>query len=166
MIEQELDVYLRARCTLLVLVTPEEERALQAVKAVCERGKRACLSWDVADGFVALTPGGASAPAARDPLSALEQVDRSEGDAVYVLKDFHECWGNAQIKRKLRGVAQRLKFSKKSILVTTPAGKVPEELKDEAVVLEFPPPTAAELEGVLDRLTRTPGVKVKLTKLG
>jgi AAA+ superfamily predicted ATPase len=164
--EQELDVYLRARFTLVVLVTPEEERALQAVKAVCERGKRGCLSWDVADGFVTLTPGGASPAAARDPLSALEQVDRSDGDAVYVFKDFHECWGNAQIKRKLRGVAQRLKFTKKSILVTTPTAKLPEELRDEAVVVELPPPTAEELEAVLARLTRVPGVKVNLTKLG
>jgi hypothetical protein len=165
MIEQELDVYLRARCTLLVLVTPEEERALQTVKAVCERGKRPCLTWDVADGFHALTPG-ASAPAARDPLSALEQVDKADGDVLFVLKDFHECWGNAQIKRKLRGVAQRLKFNKKSIIVVTPSAKVPEELKDEAVVVEFPPPTAAELEAVLARLAKTPGVKVNLTKLG
>jgi hypothetical protein len=34
--EQELDVYLRARFTLLVLVTSEEERALQMIKRVCE----------------------------------------------------------------------------------------------------------------------------------
>ena len=61
---------------------------------------------------------------ARDPLAALEQVDRTDGDGVYVLKDFHECWANAQIKRKLRGVAQRLKFTKKSILVTTPTTKL------------------------------------------
>jgi AAA+ superfamily predicted ATPase len=164
--EQELDVYLRARFTLVVLVTPEEERALQAVKAVCERGKRACLSWDVADGFQLLTAGGAAPGPARDPLSALEQVDKADGDAVFVLKDFHECWNNAQIKRKLRGVAQRLKFTKKSILVTTPTTKLPEELRDEAVVVELPPPTAEELEAVLARLTRVPGVKVNLTKLG
>jgi AAA+ superfamily predicted ATPase len=163
--EQELDVYLRARFTLLVLVTPEEERALQTVKAVCERSKRLCLTWDAGDGFQALA-GPGSPPTARDPLSALEQVDKADGDAVFVLKDFHECWANGQIKRKLRSVAQRLKFTKKSILVTAPSAKLPEELKDEAVVVAFPPPTAGELEGVLGRLTKTPGVKVNLTKLG
>src|SRR5262249_52337989 len=30
--DQQLDVYLRARCTLLVVVTPEEERLLQTIK--------------------------------------------------------------------------------------------------------------------------------------
>jgi AAA+ superfamily predicted ATPase len=163
--EQQLDIYLRARCTLLVLVTPEEDRALQTIKSVCENPKRTCLSWDAADGFQVVTAG-ASPPAGRDPLSALEQIDKAEGDALFVLKDFHECWGNLQVKRKLRNLAQRLRFSKKSILVTTHSPKVPEELKDEAVVVHFPAPTAAELEAVLDRLTRTPGVKVNLTKLG
>jgi AAA+ superfamily predicted ATPase len=165
--EQELDIYLRARFTLMVLVTLEEERALQTVKEVCERTQRPCLTWDVADGFQALTGGSKGPlPSARDPLAALEQVDKAEGDTLFVLKDFHECWGNAQIKRKLRSVAQRLKFTRKSIVVTSPSGKIPEELKDEAVVVEFPPPDASELEEVLNRLTQTPGVKVKLTPLG
>lgn len=35
--EQELDIYLRSRFTLIVLVTPEEERVLAAVKIVCDR---------------------------------------------------------------------------------------------------------------------------------
>jgi SpoVK/Ycf46/Vps4 family AAA+-type ATPase len=164
--ESELDIYLRARFTLMVLVTPEEERALQTVKAVCERGKRPCLTWDMADGFQTLASVRGSLPAARDPKTALEQVEKVEGDVLFVLKDFHEWWSNPEIKRKLRSIAQRLKFTKKSILVTTPSGKVPEELKDEAVVVEFRPPNAAELEAVLNRLTQTPGVKVNLTKLG
>jgi len=61
--EQQLDVYLRARFTLIVLVTPEEERALQTIKAVCERTKRPCLMWDMADNFQWLGTAGGSAPA-------------------------------------------------------------------------------------------------------
>jgi SpoVK/Ycf46/Vps4 family AAA+-type ATPase len=163
--EQELDIYLRARFTLMILVTVEEERALQTVKAVCERSKRPCLTWDVADGFQQLS-GNDSTPGARDPLSALEQVDKAGGEALYVLKDFHDCWVNAQIKRKLRTLAQRLKFTKKSVLITTPAAKLPGELKDDAVVIEFAPPDTAGLEAVLNRLTETPGVKANLTKAG
>lgn len=72
--EQELDIYLRARFTLLVLVTPEEERVLAAVKIVCERTQRPCLTWDVADGFQSLTTWRGSLPSARDPITALEQM--------------------------------------------------------------------------------------------
>ena len=163
--EQELDVYLRARFTLVVLITAEEERALQAIRAVCDQTHRACLAWDVADGFQPLS-GGRSSLVARDAFSALEQIDKAEGDTLFVLKDFHELWNNPQIKRKLRNVAQRLKFTKKSIVVTSLTGKLPDELKDEAVLIEFPSPSAAQLEEVLNQLTKTPGVKVNLTPLG
>ena len=163
--DQELDIYLRARFTLIVLVTLEEERALQTVKAVCEKARRRCLTWDVAEGFQVLS-GGGSAPVAPDPKTALEQIDMAEDNITFVLKDFHEVWANPQIKRKLRSVAQRLKFTKKSIVVTTPFSKFPEELRDEAVIAEFPPPDTAELATVLNQLTQTPGVKVNLTRLG
>lgn len=163
--DQELDIYLRARFTLIVLVTLEEERALQTVKAVCEKARRRCLTWDVAEGFQVLS-GGGSAPVAPDPKTALEQIDKAEDNITFVLKDFHEVWANPQIKRKLRSVAQRLKFTKKSIVVTTPFSKFPEELKDEAVIVEFPPPDTTELATVLHQLTQTPGVKVNLTRLG
>ncbi|MBI3947100.1 MAG: AAA family ATPase [Armatimonadetes bacterium] len=164
-LDQELDIYLRARFTLMILATPEEERALQTIKAVCERTRRPCLTWDAGDGFQVLA-GGAGAPQARDPLSALEQVEKADGDGVFVLKDFHDLWSNAQIKRKLRNVAQKLKFTKKSVVVTAPDGKIPPELKDEAVIIELRPPAAGELQSVLERITQVPGVRVALTPLG
>ncbi len=40
------------------------------------------------------------------------------------------------------------------------------ELKDEAVLVEYPLPKNDELKTVLQRLTQTPGVKVNLTELG
>ena len=164
--EHNLDVYLRARFTLIILVTTEEERALQTVKEVCERTHRACLTWDLADGFQPLSTLGFALPVARDPLSALEQIDKIENEALFILKDFHDSWSNPQIKRKLRNLAQRLKFAKKSILVTTVTARLPDELKDEAVVIEFPAPTTETLQEVLNRLTKTPGVKVNLTAKG
>jgi SpoVK/Ycf46/Vps4 family AAA+-type ATPase len=151
---------------LIVLVTAEEERALQTVKSVAERTGRGCLSWDVADGFAALGNVKGKLPSSRDPLAALAEMGKVEGDNIIVLKDFHECWKNSQIKRKLKNVAQRLKFTKNSLLVVTPSSAIPDELKDEVVLVQFPPPTAAELEAVLDSLSRTPGVKINLTEAG
>ncbi len=166
--EEQLDVYLRARFTLLVLITTEEERAIQSIKSLCERTQRTCLSWDASDGFQWITAANGNPPTARDPMTALDMVDKGDNNlnGVYVLKDFHDAWNNPQIKRKLRSVSQRLKFTKKSILITAPANKLPEELKDEAVIVEFPLPNTDDLEDVLTNLTKTPKVKVNLTPLG
>jgi hypothetical protein len=166
--EKQLDTYLRARFTLIVLVTHEEERVLNSVRAICERSKRACLTWDAADYFQWLTPANSTPPNARDPLTALEQIDKLDSGAstIFLLKDFHDLWSNTQVKRKLRSLVQRLKFTKKSILITTHLGRIPEELKDEAVVIDFPLPDADQLSGVLNNLVETPGVRVTLTPLG
>jgi len=163
--EKTLDIYLRARFTLIVLVTPEEERALETIEATCQRTSRPCFAWDVADGFQAVA-GQKSPPTARDPLTALEQVEKDPGNTLFALKDFHEFWDNPRVKRKLRNVAQQLRFTKKSIIILTPESDLPTELKNQSVMVDFPSPQAAELEEVLEKLTQTPGVRVELTRLG
>src|SRR5262245_15964701 len=165
-LERDLDVYLRARITLIVLVTAEEERALNLIKNVCTKSNRPCVTWDAADHFQPLINYGTALPNLKDPLPALDHVDKADDDVLFVFKDFHESWTNAAVKRKLRNLAQRLRQTRKSVIVTTPTRKIPEELKDEVVVLDMPPPAAAELESVLGRLAKAPGVKVNLTKLG
>ena len=92
--EQQLELYLRARCTLLVLVTPEEDRALQAVRAVCDNLRRSCLSWDIAEHFQAVTPGAAPLTA-RDPLAALalilNQARPQDRNLLPIARHAHNC---------------------------------------------------------------------------
>ena len=162
-----LDIYLRARFTLMVIVTQEEERALNTVLSVCETTKRPALTWDIAEGFSWLTISTAAPPTAKDPISALEAIDKSElTSGLFILKDFHELWSNPQVTRKLRSLSQKLKYTKKSILITTTSSAIPPELKDEVVTIDFPLPKQDELTTVLDNLTSTSGVKVNLTDLG
>ncbi len=135
--------------------------------SVCETTKRPALTWDIADGFSWLTLSTATPPTAKDPISALEVIEKSElNSGLFILKDFHELWSNPQVKRKLRSLSQKLKYTKKSILITTTSSTIPPELKDEVVTIDFPLPKQDELTTVLDNLTRTSGVRVNLTDLG
>ena len=90
-----------------------------------------------------------SLPAARDPLAALEQIDKMDGNiaSLFVLKDFHDFWTNAQVRRKLRSLSQQMKFTKKSILIITPSSRIPDELKDEVVLETVPLPDAERASG-------------------
>lgn len=165
--EQELDVYFRSRCTLICVVSFEEERIIQSIREVCERSKRALHVWDHADFFTTLLGDGAGLQQAKDPLTLLEAIDKAEGEQVFVLRDFHQCWKDqARTIRKLRNLAHRLKFTRKTIVVTTPSATIPEELRDDTVVLEYPSPDVEGLSGILDKLTSTSGVKVDLTPQG
>ena len=113
--EKQLDTYLRARFTLIVMVSGEEDRLIETVRALSERKQRVCLSWDAADYFQWVTPATAAPPTARDPLSALDQIDKFDpnANALFILKDFHEFWANPQIKRKLRNLSQKIQARKR-----------------------------------------------------
>lgn len=167
---KQLDTYLRARFTLIVLITHEEERAIELIKKMCEESnpRRDCLTWDGADGFRWQAGGSGAPPAAKDPLTALDQIDKWDpaSPTLFVLKDFHDFWANAQVRRKLRNLAQRLKYTKSSLLITTPHNRLPEELKDEVILETFPLPDADQLLQVFRQLVKTSGARVNLPQLG
>ena len=162
-LSRDIDVCLRARVTLLLLSTSEDGRALEQLKSLCERSKRGLFLWDHADYFRKVVGNGPEPQAARDPISALEAIEKAQGESLYLLRDFHQCWKNQpKVVRKLRNVAQALKYTRKSIVVTAPSNSLPEELKDDAVVIDVPLPDSEELLGILSHLEQTPGVRVDL----
>ncbi len=160
---REIDVCLRARVTLILVVSREDERVHGALKRLCDDSKRSLLVWDHADFFKKVTGDAAEPPPAKDPLAALDAISKASGESVFLLRDFHQCWHNQpRVIRKLRNLAQELKYSRKTIIVTSPLGELPEELKDDAVIIEVPPPSYEELSAILDHLGRTPGVRINL----
>jgi SpoVK/Ycf46/Vps4 family AAA+-type ATPase len=159
-LKKELDLCVRSRFPLICIVSHEEERIVETAKALC--AERACTlyAWDHADYFQALNGDQSGVPTAKDPLTALETVDRTSGQVVFVLRDFHQCWDKQpRIVRKLRNLAQRLKYTKKTVIVTTPVDCIPEELKDDFVLLDFPAPVYGDLVAILKRLLEVPNVK-------
>jgi hypothetical protein len=167
-IPAQIDLCLRARITLLILYTTEEERAIRILQDVCGRFQpsRPLIMWDLVDGFSGVKDTPPRAVNIRDPLQALDELEKTDDSAAVVLKDFHEFWTNPAVKRKMRNLAQKFRFSRRTMIVVTPSLKVPEEIRDNAVVLQIPPPSARELEQELDRLLRGSGVPESLTPLG
>jgi SpoVK/Ycf46/Vps4 family AAA+-type ATPase len=164
----QLDQYLRSRATLIHIITREEPRALQEIQRYCEKTKRHAISWDLADGFQWITASASPLVTAVDPITALETIETVKKDQyhVFVLRDFHELWNNAQVKRKLRSTAEKLKQTRASIIILSPQAQVPDELQNSLVSLELELPGYADIEAVLDELLQTPGVSSELTSLG
>jgi AAA+ superfamily predicted ATPase len=169
-VPDQLRLYLRARVALIVLVTVEEQRAIAVLDEV-RKDRGDLISWDIADGFA--SQDGSSLPGAADPAAALDKISERAGQDpqrrdLYVLKDFHEFWSrDPRVRRKLRNLAQQLVYTGSSLVVTTPARNVPEELKDDAVVIEMPLPSEDALRAELDHLiATTQGLVCQLTEPG
>ena len=60
---EELDIALRSRFTLIGIRSFEEERILESIKQLCEKSGRQCYLWDHADFFQSLSAGSTSATA-------------------------------------------------------------------------------------------------------
>jgi hypothetical protein len=102
--QKELILYFKARFTLICVVTSEEERVLKDIAEACRESDKPAYTWDIADGFVPLTDstGRVDRPA-KDPITALEVIQRIDQDGVFVLKDFHLMWEKAPpVIRKIK----------------------------------------------------------------
>ena len=165
----EIEIYLRSRFTVVWVASYEEDRIITTLKTLCERTNRRLVTWDIAAYFKAVGENAAAMPDARDPKTALEAIAKadSDRDSVFVLKDFHHCLNNQPvITRQLRNLAHALKSTRKTVIITSPSAKVPDDLRDDVFLMEFAPPDIEEMRGILDRFVQNPQIKVQLTDLG
>lgn len=171
----ELVLYLKSRVTLIIIVTTEEQRAIEIIeKAKDERDEQAELvAWDIADKFS--SPGKkkkASLPDAPDPKVAMEKIwefaQQSKTGDVYILKDFHDVWKDPSNRRRLKNLAHKLATTKSSLIVTTPQRDIPSELRDSAVIVDLDLPSSADLRQNLDSLLKQvpTNFEVKLNETG
>jgi len=170
-LKNELKTLVDSNVTLVHVVSREERRVIEVLKAVAQELKRGLVAWDVADLGDELVPCrprfDITQPGA---MQMLEAIQAFGGDAMFALKDFH-----AQLKtdgpivsRKLRNLARALESQKqrKTVFILSPVAALPEELKDELYVVDVPLPTISELQEVFT--TRTGGVRhlISLKKTG
>jgi SpoVK/Ycf46/Vps4 family AAA+-type ATPase len=180
-IDLEIEKMVRANYNVVVMMTSEEGRAISIINRVCEtkldkdprdkklgRG-RVLASWDLADGFKQVFPESAEnnftsegISPKPDPVNALQVIDKYQGSAVFVLKDFHEFWEQPIVKRKLRNLAQKLEPRGKCIVITNPGKRIPDELKDDVGVIDLPMPREEELNEILENLSKTVDIKIDL----
>lgn len=149
----QLAAYFRARFTLIVIVTDEEQRAVDKIQAACkiDDPPRTVRRWDAARGIHDSKSG--SAMDAQTLLETITSVSANDR-VVYVLHDFHLWWENPEgnktpFLRLLRSAAQDLKRKRACIVVTTPRRSIPDELREEAFVVEMPLPDETEIEEIL-----------------
>ena len=150
---EDLNILIQAQYPLVYLVTFEEERAEQAVSSVAQqlRPQRRLFTWTMTHGIVEygqprnVTQHNSTV----SPEAAVEWVMRQREPGIYIFKDLHPFKDSPAVTRCLRDAISSFKDSQKTIILMSPIQEIPVELEKEVVVLDFPPPTMAELNTVL-----------------
>src|SRR5438046_683486 len=85
-VDNELETLIRARYPIVYVMSWEEKRVEDSLRAIArDRGKQLKI-WTVTTGFTAGTPQRDNTT--RDPLAALDYVMNSPDNAIFLLKDF------------------------------------------------------------------------------
>jgi len=157
---KRLDLMIRARYSLLYIVGVEEEpiEAVIAQVALQVTPARRVLRWDLVRGWEDNGSGKGSVMAALDRIgkTAVEEY------TIFVLRDLHPVLKypytekNAPVVRELRNLTRELKRSKKTIILTSVALELPEELKEEVTVIDFPLPNVQEIDSLISHVVEKP----------
>jgi ATP-dependent 26S proteasome regulatory subunit len=157
---KRLDLMIRARYSLLYIVGAEEEpiEAVIARVALQVTPARRVLRWDLVRGWEDNGSGKGSVMAALDRIgkTAVEEY------TIFLLRDLHPVLKypytdkNAPVVRELRNLTRELKRSKKTIVLTSVALELPEELKEEVTVIDFPLPNVQEIDSLISHVVEKP----------
>ncbi|MFB8797388.1 MAG: AAA family ATPase [Microcoleus sp.] len=157
---RQLDLMIRARYPLLYIVGAEEEPVEAVIDQVALQvtPARRVLRWDIVRGWEDNGSGKGSAMAALDRIgkTAVEEY------TIFVLRDLHPVLKypytekNAPVVRELRNLTRELKRSKKTIILTSHALELPEELKEEVTVIDFPLPNVQEINYLISHVVAKP----------
>ena len=150
--KEELNILVQAQYPLIYLITPEEERAEQAINKIAKENTdyRRVFVWTVTRGMVEYgQPRSSTQHNTVSPEAAIEWTIRQKEGGIYIFKDLHPFIEGPVITRWLRDAIASFKGSDKVIILMSPVQTLPIELEKEVAVLDYPLPNLAELNEVL-----------------
>ena len=152
---------LRARHTLLWIVSREEARVERALVDAAGAAKYDVKFWDCATGLSDASGKPIDetmvAPSGTFPPGVLDCIRNRTNRAVYVLRDFDAFLRDPVVCRSLRSLARSLQAAPKgearAIIVLSTSREIPASLAGHATLVEWPLPDRAEIASLLDSVT-------------
>ncbi|MDY6785299.1 MAG: AAA family ATPase [Cyanobacteriota bacterium] len=152
--KEELNILIQAQYPLIYLVTPEEERAENAIARIAQMKTqhRRVFVWTVTHGLVEYgQPRNMTQHNTVSPEAAIQWVVQHREPGIFIFKDLHPFIDSPATTRWLRDAIASFKGTEKNIILMSPFQQIPIELEKEIVVIDFPLPNLSELNQVLSR---------------
>ncbi|HPO14315.1 MAG TPA: AAA family ATPase [Candidatus Hydrogenedentes bacterium] len=159
---EEIDELIRARYTLIWVLTWEEQRARKLLAQVAAKQQKSLFEWSITDGFRRITGPQDSALQSpkreREPLAVLNEILQANTSALYLLKDFHAYLDAPEIVRQIRDLGHALYHSRKTLIILSPRLKIPAELEKSITIVDLPLPSYDDLAALLKEMLAAPSV--------
>ena len=141
--EEELRLLVNSRHPIITVETPEEERVEQLLVEVAADLAVPLFTWSVTTGLARLH--GAPIYNTEGAEAALSNIALIKGDGIFLLKDFARYLENDRVCRRLRELAEEFRTSRRSIVITAAAMRLPPDLDGDAIPFPLGLPTMDEL---------------------
>lgn len=155
---------LKARFPCLFIPSWEEDRLLTIINNIAKdsnliKTKRDVFTWKITTGLMNIKYDTIkSLQGTKDPLKALEFIEKYKEPAIFLMFDLHSYFGsgssspNFQVIRKIRDVSSVLKRSPnpKNIIFVSPSLGIPVDLQKDISIVEFDLPSFNELMKLLE----------------
>ena len=139
---------IRARYSLLYIVSSEEQRVEESLLKIARRRDMKLGAWSITRGFVQKF-GTLKGGDVKDPIKALDYIAAQEGRGLFVLRDFHAFVGDPTVVRKLRDLAQDLRKQQKHVFILSAVTKIPPELEKDMSIVDWDLPNRPEINKVV-----------------
>lgn len=177
----KLSHYLRARFAFLSITTWEESRVIDDIKKICSnkdliKTKRKVYEWSVTNGFES-DDNNSNLRKYKQPMQALEQIEKIDEPAVFILKDFHIYFGNGSNRqneyaliRKIRDLVSIIESTPnpKNVIFVSPTFDIPMELEKDIMIVDYGLPSYEEIRKVLHQMIEmnkgNPRITIDLTE--
>lgn len=150
---EQLDLMLRARYSLLYIVSVEEEpiEEILGLLAKYSQPSRELLIWDLARGW---NDNNTDKNAVMPALNRIKQTPAKDNN-IFVLKDLHFLLRspndprNAPVIREMKNLAKDLKRTRKTLIFISHTLEVPPEISEDMTVIDFPFPDEQEIKYIV-----------------
>ena len=102
--KSEIEDLIKARYSLIWITSPEETRVEESLRKLCVEREMRLEVWSITEGMKTIANGQGTRDV-KDPMKAVDHVLRSEGRALFVLRDFHPFLKEPAVVRRLRDAA-------------------------------------------------------------
>lgn len=153
----------KARFPLIYIATWEENRAVQLIEDIAMdsemiRTVRKVYIWSQTEGLV--TYDKKIGKDTKDPMEALNFIEKCDEPAIFIMKDFHIYFGvngksiDYALIRKIRDLVTVLKDCEKpqNIVFVSPSLILPDDLQKEITIVDFELPSIEEIHDLLDEM--------------
>lgn len=146
-----LDRHIRARYTLIAIVSHEESRVMNTIREIAGK-KRTVAEWSYTTGLCGLTE---SPDEYQEPSAALDYIAKYDEDGeaaptLFVLKDLHNIMkADLRVVRYLREIAIRFETRRHNLILLSPTIDIPSDLEKQCSIIDWALPTVEELGEVV-----------------